>query len=185
MKKIIFEFLNRRFVLGNINRNDRRGASHRAWGHVFTSHLRGDYLEFGVYQGSSLADSYRNYLQFRHWLNSQLSSPEATRVAAARAYMDFTPLFHGLDTFAGMPQNQEGDVNFAPGSFPSSVPLVEGACRRAGLRPPQMVLYPGLFTQTRSLLAQRMKDRRAAIVNIDCDLYESARDALHSVVPYL
>ena len=36
-------------VTADMNRNDRVGALHRAWGHVFTSQLLGAY-EFGVYK---------------------------------------------------------------------------------------------------------------------------------------
>jgi hypothetical protein len=51
--KHIKSFFERRgFVLGGeLNKNDRAGALHRAWGHIFTNHIQGDYVEFGVYQG--------------------------------------------------------------------------------------------------------------------------------------
>ncbi len=51
--KHIKSFLEKRgFVLGgDLNKNDRAGALHRAWGHIFTNHIYGDYVEFGVYQG--------------------------------------------------------------------------------------------------------------------------------------
>ena len=54
------------FVLGGvIHKNDRASALHRAWGHVFTNHLTGDYVEFGVYKGDSLVESHKQYLLFK------------------------------------------------------------------------------------------------------------------------
>lgn len=49
------------------NRNDRAGALHRAWAHVFTSHLQGGYYEFGVYRGAAFRDSYRVYHELFAW----------------------------------------------------------------------------------------------------------------------
>lgn len=68
--KHIKSFLEKRgFVLGgDLNKNDRAGALHRAWGHIFTNHIYGDYVEFGVYQGSSFVESYNQYKTFERWL---------------------------------------------------------------------------------------------------------------------
>ena len=67
LKTKLFERLG--VVTGVINKNDRASALHRAWGHVFTNHLPGDYVEFGVYHGDSFIESYKQRCQFRNWLN--------------------------------------------------------------------------------------------------------------------
>lgn len=78
-------FERRGFVLGgDLNKNDRAGALHKAWGHIFTNHICGDYVEFGVYHGGSFVESYKQYKTFDRWLQGQLVSPEAWRRTAAQ-----------------------------------------------------------------------------------------------------
>ncbi len=110
--KHIKSFLEKRgFVLGgDLNKNDRAGALHRAWGHIFTNHIYGDYVEFGVYQGSSFVESYNQYKTFERWLQGQLASPEAWRRKVAQRYSGHKVHFHGLDTFSGMPKNSEDNA---------------------------------------------------------------------------
>lgn len=168
---------------GDLNRNDRIGALHRAWGHVFTNHLTGDYVEFGVYKGESLVVSFKQYSLFKGWLKGQLVSPEKWRREVAKNYADVPVAFHGLDTFGGMPDNDEGALTFAAGTFMSSIDQVLSTCSSQGLQPPILKLYKGLFSETKSELTKNLK--KVAIVNIDSDLYASARDALEIVAPLL
>ena len=49
--------LNERNLLGASNRNDRIGALYRAWGHVFSSQISGNYIEYGVYKGTTFIES--------------------------------------------------------------------------------------------------------------------------------
>lgn len=69
IKNLVRSILNRAdIVRGEIHRSDVYGILYKSWGHVFTSHIRGDYLEFGVYKGFSLMDSYINFRNCREWL---------------------------------------------------------------------------------------------------------------------
>lgn len=177
LKGIIRRFLQSRFVMGAINRNDRIGALHRAWGHVFSNHLRGDYFEFGVYSGDSFTESYRQYQCFARWLNSQSVSEEVWRRGVAKEFIDFTPRFFGLDTFSGMPENEEGSVTFGAGTFQADFGLVKTKCAKVFPETDGYMLYQGLFKDTGADLL-REATNKAAIINIDCDIYESAKDAL-------
>ena len=68
LKKFIKNKLdNYSFVRGDINLNDRNGMLHRVWGYVFSNHLFGDYIEFGVYKALLCS------------LTSQVSCGHATR----------------------------------------------------------------------------------------------------------
>ena len=180
-KQIKFFFEKRGFVLGgDINRNDRIGALHKSWGHVFTNHLRGDYVEFGVYQGGSFIESYKQYELFNRWLQKQLTSQEEWRRKVAGQYIDERTHFHGLDTFAGMPPNSEGNITFAQGTYLSSYSEVMQRCLRAGMQPENFSLYRGLFSETTSELVKRLSPK-IVIANIDCDIYEAAVDALQAI----
>ena len=185
MKKAIINFLNRKFVRGNINRSERYGALHRAWGYVVSNHMRGDYLEFGIYTGYAFIASYENYQELWRWIKEQLVSSEEWRVVAAEKYADFTPNFHALDTFEGMPTNDEGNDNFRKGNFLSSMDAFYTRCQKAGLKEPQLKIYKGLFADNEAALARQMDDRKAVIINLDCDLYASTKDVFKMVHPFL
>jgi len=88
--------------------------------------------------------------------------------------------FHGLDTFAGMPENTEGNPTFAEGTYVASHAAVREKCMRAGMSNDSFTLYPGMFSETASSLAQSLS-AKVAIVNIDCDIYGSAADALAAI----
>jgi len=182
-KKVIRDYLDRK-ILGYMNRNDRCGAFFKAWGHVFTSHIRGDYVEFGVYKGDSLIESYKNYQEFASWLKTQLSSDEMWRREVAQNYMDHGPIFHGLDTFEGMPENNEENVIFSKGNFKASIEEVKNSCYEQGLKEPQLCLYKGIFKDTADELKKNLK-QNISIANIDCDLYESTKDVLCIIKPYI
>jgi hypothetical protein len=173
------------FVKGMVNANDRTGAHHKAWGHIFTNQLKGDYIEFGVYKGDSLVNTYRQYQSFRKWLQRELKSPEKWRRQVAAAYQEHEPVFHGLDTFEGMPDNGEENLTFARGTFQTSYEEVLKKCKAAGIQDRQLRLYKGLFRDNQQLLQTALSGTKAAIVNIDGDLYESAVDALHMIEPFL
>jgi O-methyltransferase len=185
LKKMFVDYLNKkRFVRGNLNKNDMCGALHKAWGYVFTNFMRGDYIEFGVYKGNSLVESYRNFLELKAWVNGQLKSTEPWRVETIKNYADFIPQFHGLDTFEGLPENEEGNVTFRKGNFLGSLDEVKMRCEKEGLKAPQLHLYKGLFKDTKTQLHKNIKNK-AAIINIDCDLYASAKDVMDICEPLI
>lgn len=173
-------YIDSRFLRGDIHRNNGLGALHRAWGHIYSNRIKGDYVEFGVYKGASLLNSYRCYLEFKNWIDGQLTSPELWRRDAARDFSTHTPKFYGLDTFEGMPNNNESEVCFLNNSFMSDFNKVKSLLSKHGLNDPQLILLKGLFSTNKSNL---MNVKNAAIVHIDCDLYESTKDALSIISP--
>ncbi len=178
IKSLILKYLKSRLVTGNINRNDRSGALHRAWGHVYTSFIKGDYFEFGVYKGDSFIESYKNYLLFKDWINHQTISEEPWRREVAKEYVNHIPCFHGLDTFEDMPENDERNVTFSKGSFYADIDDVKKRCEHNGLKSPELFLYKGEFKNTQEKLYKNVGDKKAVIINIDCDLYTSTIDVL-------
>src|SRR5438067_888414 len=143
MKEFMRNSLQKKLGYLNVNRNDRKGALHRTWGYVFTNQIEGDYIEFGVYQGDSFVESYLSYLEFRQWVDGQLQSKEPWRVQLARELHSKTASFHALDTFEGMPANDEGSFFFAEKSFRGNLEKVRAKCERKGLREPQARFYKG------------------------------------------
>jgi len=183
--KLFAKMLTRSGIIrGNMQRNDEIGALYKAWGHVFTNHIKGDYVEFGVYRGDSFVESYKNYLMFKNWLMDELQSSEQWRRDVAKNYSDFTPHFHGLDTFSGMPKNNEKNITFQEGTFFATKESVEELASYNGLPKECMTLYKGLFTDSEKDLKKNLSNQ-VAIVNIDGDLYESARDSLNIIKEHI
>lgn len=164
----------RRMRVGtNFHRNDALGALYRAWAYVHATQLAGDYYEFGVYRGNSLAHSWLSYRHLRRSL--QRSAGQRFRhEGTVLRFLAQTPRFYGFDTFAGMPDNDEGEDYLAGGSFLASLAQAQARCAAVGLREPDLQLVAGRFADN----AQALGAGPAAIVHVDCDLYASASDAL-------
>jgi O-methyltransferase len=183
IKKLILKLFEKSNVVrGPLNLNDRQGALHRAWGHVFSNHLAGDYVEFGVYQGDSFIKAHKEYMNFYKWLKDQTNSSEEWRRIVADKFISKKVNFHGLDTFAGMPDNEEDNPTFGAGTFISDFDEVHNKCVQAGMH--SFFLYKGLFKESHNELKSKIS-KQVAIVNIDGDIYESAKDSFEMIEPYL
>ena len=184
MKKILKYFLEKyKFVRGDLNLNNRTGMLHKCWGHIFSNHLLGDYVEFGVYKGDTLAQSVLQYQQFKTWLENQKNDKEKWRnKVALSSPLNKNIYFHGLDTFQGMPENNEKFFVFDKGNFEASFDDVN---KRLNSLDEKVYLYKGLFTETANQLKNNLLNRKVSIVNIDCDIYSSTVDSLNIISDYL
>lgn len=129
-------------------------------------HGVGDYFEFGVYAGDSLACMHR---------------------ALGTAGLDHVRLF-GFDSFQGLPPhaNEEDGGFWLPGKFSADIEFTRANLRRQGVDLGRVTLVPGWFEETlRPDLRARLGADRASVVMIDCDLYSSARAALAFVEPLI
>tara|TARA_A100001015_G_C14977033_1_gene707751 strand:+ start:338 stop:1075 length:738 start_codon:yes stop_codon:yes gene_type:complete len=170
-------------VTGEVNKNDVAGALHKSWGYIVTNFIKGDYVEFGVYKGGSFVESYQQRLVFKEFLNQQLNHQEKWRreFMMKSNYHKFKPIFHGLDTFDGMPENDEQNIIFEKGSYFSNYDSVKKKCLKNGIPSESFFLYKGNFKNTKNELKENLKNRKVAIVNFDCDLYSSTKEAIFSI----
>lgn len=149
--------------------NDKILSFLGAWHYLQGAGVQGDYLEFGVYQG----------MGFRLAMNS------ARKVLGRDGIQ--RPRFFAFDSFQGLPDTdaeRDGD-QFARGDYAESRAAFERNTRRAA-RHWQAVVVEGLFSESLAPeLYERHDLRRAAFVNVDCDLYPSTRDVLRFVTPLL
>ena len=184
LKKIINKFLlNYKFVRGDINLNSKAGALHKAWGHIFTNHLLGDYIEFGVYKGESFRISIEQYISFKSWLEDQkLVSEKWRNNLAKNSPLNKKIIFHGLDTFSGMPSNEEDNLVFNKNNFLSDYDKLNNQLKKLTV---ETILYKGLFVDSKEILCKNLEGRKAGIVNIDCDLYKSSIESLNIIEEYL
>lgn len=181
LKKIIEKY---KFVRGDINLNNRTGMLHKCWGHIFSNHILGDYVEFGIYQGDSFIESIKQFRQFKKWLESQKSSNEKWRVdIALQSPLNNEIFFHGLDTFEGMPENLEGNFLFNKQTFLGSYEKVLN--RIQDYKFEKFYLYKGLFIEQKQKIIQNLKGKKIAITNIDCDIYSSTIDSFDIIDNFL
>lgn len=180
IKEIIRKFLDRAgTVRGSINLNTRVGALHKAWGYIFTNHILGDYVEFGVYKGDSFIASIEEHVKFKKWLSNQKTSIESWRQEVAKkSPLNKEIIFHGLDTFDGMPKNNEDEILFREKSFLSNFDEVNKRIKNKKIN---FQLYKGIFNKSDDIFQKNIKNRNIAIANIDCDISESTIDALRMI----
>ncbi|MEM1065267.1 MAG: TylF/MycF/NovP-related O-methyltransferase [Pseudomonadota bacterium] len=126
----------------------------------------GDYVEFGVFQGTSMACMF-----------------EASN---ARGQPQMRLL--GFDSFEGLPSdagNEDGGV-WEAGTFRSSIQYTRTYLRSKGVDMERVSLVKGWFCDTATdATAEALDLKTASIVMVDCDMYSSAKDALNFVGPRL
>ena len=133
-----------------------------------TNEIRGSYLEFGLYRGSTFAQFY--HAQRRH------------RLAL--------PMF-GFDSFQGLPLAHGADADpgfrrYDEGYFTCSEAEVRSELRRRRVPPAAYTLVPGFYEHSlEASLYERPGLMPSAVVLIDCFYYESTRLALRFVTPTL
>ena len=126
----------------------------------------GDYLEFGVFNGTSLSCMHRvlNDLNF-----------------------DRVRCF-GFDSFEGLPQEAAHDDSgiWFPGQFACRIDVTKKLLSERGVDWKRVNLIKGWFGDTlNSKTIEKFGMASSSIVMIDCDLYSSAASCLNFVAPML
>ena len=126
----------------------------------------GDYLEFGVYNGTSLTCMYRELvaLDLRH-----------------------VRLF-GFDSFAGFPPSaaHEDEGRWQPGKCHSTLGFTSSVLEAERVDLSRVTLVPGWFADTlNDATAQNHEITKASVIMIDCDLYSSTKEALNFCAPFI
>jgi len=126
----------------------------------------GDYLEFGVYNGTSLTCMYREL---------KASGLDHVRLI-------------GFDSFQGLPPDAhlEDEGRWRPGSCCSSLSLTTAVLEAENVDLSRVTLVPGWFRDTLNRdTINRHEMRRASVIMIDCDVYSAAKDALNFCAPLI
>jgi O-methyltransferase len=135
---------------------------------VSYSNLEGDYLEFGVFQGSHFTTAFR-FAQMNH--------------------LDFMK-FYAFDSFQGLPEitglDGAAPRQFSKGEFSCDAETFTKNISRHGVDLNKVVIIPGWFDQSLNLeTKQKLPIKKAAIVWIDCDFYESTVPVLDFITDYI
>jgi O-methyltransferase len=136
----------------------RQSYFEKAFRKVRELEVRGDYLEFGVYQGGSFI--------------------LAARLAAKCGLSGMR--FVAFDSFQGLPEGE--GKRFAAGEFACSEEYFTRIVARAGVPMDKVVKVKGWYNESLTeAVKEKYKLERAAVVHIDCDLYSSTKDVLRFI----
>jgi len=126
----------------------------------------GDYLEFGVCYGSSMACMHDALV--------------ATKTGGVRQF--------GFDSFEGLPPETDFQDNqiWSSGQLASSIEFAHKLLTRRGVDWKKTFLVKGWFKDTLTAeLVEKHQIRHVGIVLVDSDIYTSARDALAFAEPLI
>ncbi len=126
----------------------------------------GSYVEFGVYNGTSLLCMYREL--------------EALGLRTVRLF--------GFDSFQGLPPEaaQEDEGRWKPGRCYSSLEFTTAVLASEGVDWQRVSLVPGWFSDTlKPETRQTLSIGKASVIMIDCDLYSSSKQALEFCAPLI
>jgi hypothetical protein len=151
--------------------------------------VAGDYLEFGVFRGESFIQAFRTIQEAclsRSRYDPRVRSPKNSD-AVLTIWKNMR--FFAFDSFRGLPEPGPLDSrseDFTEGMYASTEDEFLDNLKLHAVDTSKVVTVPGWFEvtcQQQTIVSHRMKS--AAIVHIDCDLYESARIALKFIEPLL
>jgi O-methyltransferase len=154
-------------------RSDFQGLGHLAVTQLAAQFLhvnkiQGSYLEFGVFQGGTFSNFYREFK--RH---------------------DLPIMMFAFDGFQGLPEKGAVDTSsgyheFPQGAFACSEEDFIKALASRGVPREAYTIVPGMFHESlTSDLYNTLSIPKAALINIDVDLYESTVPVLDFVLPLL
>lgn len=132
------------------------------------SKIKGDYLEFGVWGGTSFYTAYH----------------------LAKKYKLDSMVFYAFDSFKGLPEikgiDSVGFKQFEKGMFNCGVEKFRKNLEKKRVDLNKVEIIKGWYKETLNKeLKNKLKVKKAAVIYIDCDLYESARDVLNFITDYI
>ena len=131
------------------------------------NNLKGDYLEFGIYTGNSFVSA--NYFAEKFNLNHIR--------------------FFAFDSFEGLPEIKGVDnesIQFRKGQFECNIFKFKKILRKNKINFLKTFLIKGWYDEVlNNNLKMKHNLNNAAIINIDCDLYESTVPVLNFITSLL
>ncbi len=152
--------------------------------------IRGDYIEFGVFQGNSFVNAYRSLHQaFRSRVADSGSGNSSADQAKERQQIIDSMRFFAFDSFEGLPELSGVDQDtkdFAKGQYSFDEESFCLKVQEKGVDSSKMITVPGWFDQTcTESTRQKHQLKSASVVWVDGDLYASAVPALNFITPLL
>lgn len=124
---------------------------HRSFAYLMNNGIKGNYAEFGVFEGSTTLEAY----------------------SASRIFGLNDVDFFIFDSFQGLPEleGMDGNEVFTKGQFSSSLEKFNKNLKREKADFSRFHIYPGFYVKV--LPELNLGDDKFAFVLVDCDLYSS------------
>lgn len=169
-----------------------RGCLYTAATFTTRNYVAGDYLEFGVWRGDSFIKAYHGILEMRRqhsaWLRRNVTFGSSGQSTSEFELWDqWRTRFFAFDSFEGLPSSgDQVQEEWAAGSYQCSRKQFEANLLGEGVNLSDVVVVPGFYDASLTEdVKKRHGLRRAAVVHIDCDLYESTLQVLNFVTDLL
>ncbi len=171
-----------------------RGCLYTAAQFTTRNYVPGDYLEFGVWKGDSFIKAYHALSRLRRehtaWLASRPThqSQFGNSTSEHALWKEAGQRFFAFDSFAGLPNPSEHQIEeeWVEGAYACSEEQFKKNLTSEGVDLKNVALVPGFYDKTLTPeTKQKLGLRKAAIVHIDCDLYESTTLVLDFVTDLL
>jgi O-methyltransferase len=171
-----------------------RGCLYRACQFANRNYITGDYLEFGVWKGDSFTKVYHFLSQLRNdhlaWLESRPTNSTQTGSASPEheCWKQWKPRFFAFDSFEGLPEPEQTEIpeEWVKGGYACSEDQFRRNLASDGVNLKDLTTVKGFYDKTLNAeTKKRLKLEHAAIVHVDCDLYESTIVVLDFVTDLL
>lgn len=137
---------------------------------AYSAPMEGDYLEFGVSSGHSFAKAYH------HAQENKLKKMH----------------FYAFDSFQGLPEITGVDAQgfahafWSKGTYSRTEREFTESVSAQGVDLAKVTITPGFFNEVLNAGTKRkLRLRKAAVIYIDCDLYESTVPVLNFITEYI
>lgn len=168
VKKSSNEYISKEYII-----NSKILTENYNWPLDFAIHtvvpngILGDYWEFGVFQGRSFIRAYNTFKS----LNS------------------LNRKFVAFDSFQGLPESKEPfkPNQYEKGAFSCPENEFKSNLEIAGLNKNKIEVISGFYEESlkSEITLSKLKNSKIAVVYIDCDIYESAREVFNFITNYL
>lgn len=156
---------------------------------VFGEAVEGDYLEFGVFRGEQFVAGYQALeTAEREWSSEErnllaYSKKERAKTDAPKQRGPFR--YFAFDSFDGLPELKGVDkesARFSKGRYDCSEKEFLSNLSAAGVNTARVTTVSGWYNESlNDATKKRLELKAAAVVLIDCDLYESTKDVLNFI----
>lgn len=189
LSRIIAPIINRNFVLKqNIQ------PIFLAADFVFSENIDGDYLEFGVFKGSSFIEAYEACETAKKWNKKKFNELSFENKQMAKD--NFQSLdkkndirYFAFDSFQGLPKEKNNDSEhprFHEGRFKSSKEFFLNACKLHNVNLSKVFVCEGFYEESLNKnLLEKYSLTRASIIMVDCDLFSSTQAVLNFIIPLI
>jgi O-methyltransferase len=157
-------------------------AFHWAAAYIVKNQIRGDYVEFGVYKGTSFIEMFNQVTDY-----SRTFFSHGAKSTGIPNYFE-NMRFHAFDSFEGLPDtdNSENPIQYFRGAYKSTEGIFKDRLRAAKVDMSRVTITSGWFNHSLTThTAAKLKLDQIAVAYVDCDVYESALDVLNFITPHL